>query len=35
MNELEPDAERSPWLWFGVTLLAMMVFAFIATSFPR
>jgi hypothetical protein len=35
MNELEPDTERSRWLWFGATLLAMMVIAFIATSFPR
>jgi len=35
MNELEPDAERSQWLWFGAALLAMMVIAYIATSLPR
>jgi hypothetical protein len=34
MNELEPDAEHSQWLWFGVVLLAMTVLATIATIFP-
>jgi hypothetical protein len=33
MNEMEPDAEHSQWLWFGAVLLAMMVISFIATSF--
>ena len=28
MNELEPDAESSQWLWFGAALLAMMVIAY-------
>jgi hypothetical protein len=27
MNELEPDAERSQWLWFGAALLAMTIIA--------
>jgi hypothetical protein len=35
MNELEPDAESSQWLWFGAALLVMMVIAYIATSLPR
>jgi hypothetical protein len=35
MNELEPDAESSQWLWFGAALLAMTIIAYIATSFPR
>jgi hypothetical protein len=26
---------HAQWLWFGATLLAMMVIAYIATSFPR
>jgi hypothetical protein len=34
MNELEPDAEPSQWLWFGAALLAMSVIAFAATKFP-
>ena len=34
MNELEPDAESSQWLWFGAALLAMMVIAMVV-SFPR
>jgi hypothetical protein len=25
MNDMEPDAEHSQWLWFGAVLLAMMV----------
>jgi hypothetical protein len=35
MNELEPDAEPSQWLWFGAVLLAMIVIALVATSFPQ
>jgi hypothetical protein len=31
MNELEPDAGRSQWLWFGAALLAI---AAIVTKFP-
>jgi hypothetical protein len=34
MNELEPDAARSQWLWFGAALLAMTIIALIV-SFPR
>jgi hypothetical protein len=34
MNDSEPDAESSPWLWFGAALLAMMVIGYIATTFP-
>jgi hypothetical protein len=34
MNELEPDAWRSQWLWFGAALLAMSVIAAIVTKFP-
>ncbi len=29
MNELEPKAVRSQWLWFGAALLAMTVIAFV------
>jgi hypothetical protein len=35
MNELEPDAEPSQRLWFGAVLLAMIVIALVATSFPQ
>ena len=34
MNELEPDAQQQ-LLWFGATLLAMTIIAFIVMSFPR
>lgn len=34
MNELEPDSWRSQWLWFGATLLAMLIVAAISTRFP-
>jgi hypothetical protein len=34
MNELEPDAEPPQRLWFGAVLLAMIVIALVATSFP-
>jgi hypothetical protein len=30
MNDMEPDAEHSQWLWFGAVLLAMMVISFVA-----
>jgi hypothetical protein len=33
MNELEPDAGSSQWLWFGAVLLALMVISYIATNF--
>ena len=31
MNELEPDAWRSQWRWFGAALLAMSTIATILT----
>jgi hypothetical protein len=34
MNELEPDAEGSHWLWFGAALLAMTIIALVV-SLPR
>jgi len=34
MNELDPKAARSQWLWFGAALLAMTVVAMVV-SFPR
>ena len=34
MNDLEPHTERSQWLWFWATLLAMTVISFVV-SFPR
>jgi hypothetical protein len=34
MNQLEPDAEHSQWLWFGAALLAMSVIAAIVITVP-
>jgi hypothetical protein len=34
MNQLEPKAERSQWLWFGAAPLAMTIIAMVAT-YPR
>ena len=34
MRELEPNAVRSQWLWFGAALLAMTIIAFVVTSYP-
>jgi hypothetical protein len=34
MNDLDPKAEASQWLWFGAALLAMTIIAMVV-SFPR
>jgi hypothetical protein len=34
MNDLEPEAARSQWLWFGAALLAMTVIGLVV-GFPR
>jgi hypothetical protein len=34
MNELEPKALQSEWLWFGAALLAIMVIAWVMI-FPQ
>jgi hypothetical protein len=34
MNDLEPDAGLSEWLWFGATLVAITVIALVV-GFPR
>jgi hypothetical protein len=34
MNELEPNAKSTQWLWFGAALAAMTVIALVV-SFPR
>jgi hypothetical protein len=33
MKQLEPKAVRSQWLWFAAALLAMIIIAFMTTSY--
>jgi hypothetical protein len=34
MNDQEPEADPSQWLWFGATLVAMTVIGWVV-GFPR
>jgi hypothetical protein len=34
MDDLEPGADPSQWLWFGAALVAFMMIAYIAMLFP-
>lgn len=33
MNELEPETASQQWLWFGLTLFAMSLIAWVTTAF--